>query len=175
MHLDAGTRLPNPHVASAHVRTPKQYRCYGSSSCRTDHERSRRTHDSLVLSHTASINNRSHLFVCSAHLCQNCNDRSSQSGCRDDCQLVHAPCHCLLFQELCTQVTRILFRATANHDEMSFAQSLLMPEVSCPSNVSHDRTRLCESCLVQHLSLCRLSFRSPRQASWYEGSQAERA
>ena len=65
LHLDAGTRLPNPHVTSAHGRTPKQHRCFGSSSCHhTDHEGTSRTQDSLVLSHTASINNRSRLSVC---------------------------------------------------------------------------------------------------------------
>ena len=43
------------------------------------------------------------------------------------------------------------------------------------ASVSHDCTQLFESCLAQHLSLFRLSFRSPRQASFYEGSQAGHA
>ena len=131
-----------PHVASAHGLTPKQSRCYVDPLA-TALIMSRRTHDSLVQDRTASINDRSHLCVCTAHLCQNCNDRSS--GCRDDCQVVHAPCHRLLLQDLGTQTTRILFRATANHIEMCFAQSLLMAEVSrlqmshttAPNSVNH--------------------------------------
>ena len=57
LHVVTGKRLPNTHVTSAHGRTPKRYRCHGSFSChRTDHEGSRRTNDSLVLSqHPSTI------------------------------------------------------------------------------------------------------------------------
>ena len=82
-------------------------------------------------------------------------DGTSQSRCRDDCKLVHAACHCLRLQDLRAEIARVLFRAAAYHDEISFTHCLLMPQVT-RLQMSHS-TAPDSVYLALHLSRYRLS------------------
>ena len=126
LRLSAGPRLPIPTTVVAHGRTPNQHQNHDSSSCSdTRHECgdrvSRGHHSSCCVSHscrTAPVHN--HFVARTGNSCQGCNDRTSQSARRDDCKLAHTARHRLSFLNLRAKITRILFRATANHVEMSF-------------------------------------------------------
>ena len=134
--------IPSPHTPCfAHGRTPKQHHYNSGSSCHcVCHERGHQA---------TSIDDHGHFFLRAAHLCQNCDDRSPQGGCRDDCELVQRSssspssprpsCRGHLDSPSCRSEPQ----RNVSHARLADARGI------ASASVSHDRTQLCEPRLAR--------------------------